>query len=110
LVDCALRELLEIGGSPCSELDAAGFVAQESDLGDGITAWFPEFDDLGGEIDPLLIIVDVFDSSSLVLAVEVTLLGISLFSEAVADAASCFVKWHLILTDKRVEFLFDIVL
>ena len=110
MVDCALRELLEVRSGPRGELDAAGFVAKQANLGDGITAWFPEFDDLCSEIDPLLIIVDVFDGSSLILAVEVTLLGISLFGEAVPDAAPCFVKWYLILTDKRVEFLFDIVL
>jgi hypothetical protein len=109
VVDAVLVELWEVRLGPGSEFDRPGLIAEESDLSDSVTAWFPEVNDLGGDINPLFGFVDSREVDFLIAVLEVVTGRIGVIEVGVDDAPTSFFEWDLILVDEFVEALLDIL-
>ncbi len=60
-----LDQLREPCTLPFYELEPAGFVAEQPDLGDRLAPGLPELDDLGDDVDPLVCFLDILEHCAL---------------------------------------------
>jgi hypothetical protein len=87
----------------------ADSVAEQADLGDGVRPRLPQLDHLGGQVEPLLGLVDVGDLGGLVAAAQLFALHVGLVEIRRDHAPAGLLDGNPVVGNERLQPLFDLV-